>query len=75
MILPTKHISVGRSLIGTSALVLEHSRGLETVSELWYRLQTIDITFDEFISALDLLYMMGAVEFENGLLKRIHNDT
>ena len=72
MILPTKHISPEESLLGVGAIVLERLYGRQTVTRLWEQLRasTQVATFERFVLALDLLYALGAVEFEDGLLRR-----
>ncbi len=70
MILPDKHISTGNSLLGVGAIVIEHLNHPRTVTSLWSDLSQIPevATFERFILVLDLLYMIGAVELEEGLL-------
>jgi len=70
MILPTKHLPLDRSALGTSGLVLRHLREPQTVSELWERVSDAGVaTFDQFVMALDLLYVLGAVEQDEGKLR------
>lgn len=79
MILPTKHIRSDRALIGVGAEVLQVLQQPTTVSRLWdaVRVQpalyapSTPIAYDWFILALDLLYLLGAIEFERGLLRRV----
>ena len=79
MILPTKHIRPDRALIGVGAEVLKVLQQPTTVSRLWdaVRLQrahyapTTPIAYDWFILALDLLLLLGAIEFERGLVRRV----
>jgi hypothetical protein len=72
VILPTKHIPLRRSLLGVSALLLRHVTDGCTVSQLWDRVRGSPEmrTFGVFVLALDLLFMVGAVELEEGLLRR-----
>lgn len=72
MILPTKHIPLGRSLLGVSALLLQNLRDGCTVTELWDGVRALPEirTFAVFVLALDLLYMVGAVDLQEGLLRR-----
>ena len=78
MILPTKHIRPDRALIGVGAEVLEHLRQPTTVSKLWDQVRnqrakyapSSPIAYDWFILSLDLLYLLGAVEFDRGLINR-----
>jgi len=80
MILPTKHIKLDRSLIGIGAEILSLLDTSKTISALWIDLQkrseSIDIaasiSFDWFILSLDLLYALGAVEYQRGRIWRIN---
>jgi hypothetical protein len=72
MILPTKHISTRNSLLGIGATILVHLNHPRTVTSLWSSVSKIPevSTFERFVLALDLLYMIGAVELEDGLLRK-----
>lgn len=72
MILPTKHISTRNSLLGVGAIILEYLQSPRTVSSLWHSVSKSPevATFERFVLALDLLYMIGAVEMEEGILHR-----
>jgi hypothetical protein len=74
MILPTKHISVQNSLLGVGAIILGHINNPLTVSAFWFDVSTISevATFERFILVLDLLYIIGAIELQEGLLYRCH---
>ena len=73
MILPNKHIRLSSSFLGVGATLLELLENGRTVSSLWTearRRQKIR-TFERFTLALDMLYILGLVEFgENGLIVR-----
>jgi len=72
MILPSKHVSAANSLLGIGAFVIQELRQPETVSSLWERVRRIPEVgnFWRYILALDLLYLVGTVEVEDGLIKR-----
>lgn len=72
MILPTKHIPQNEALIGVGATVLVHLTAPLTVSSLWERLRSEPNvgTFERFVLAANLLYLIGAVEIKDGLLVR-----
>lgn len=72
MILPTKHISTRHSLLGVGAKIIEQLYYPRTVSSLWNAVSTIPevATFERFVLTLDLLYIIGAVEMDEGLLRR-----
>ena len=78
MILPTKHISPDRALIGVGANVLAALGEPMTMSRLWEEIRSRRsvnasspvIDYRWFVLALDLLYMINAVELDRGLIKR-----
>jgi ABC-3C biological conflict system middle component len=72
VILPNKHVSAEASLIGIGAVILGHVRGGQTVSRLWERVRAVPEvrTFDRLVIALDFLYAIGAVEYQDGLIRR-----
>ena len=72
MILPTKHIPQNEALIGVGATLLSHMRGPMTTSGLWERLRSEPNvgTFERFVLACNLLYLIGAIEIDNGLIIR-----
>lgn len=81
MILPSKHLKPDRALltVGADILLFLNKRPC-TVSKLWDDLREqqsqkndeTKITFDWFILALYLLYILGAITFEDGILKRVN---
>ena len=77
MILPTKHLSQERSLIGIGGEVLGLLEEKKTVSALWneFKSSRFDhgaaISFDWFVLVLDLLFMMNAITSEKGLVRRV----
>jgi hypothetical protein len=76
MILPTKHVSTSHSILGLGATILLYLDKPRTVSSLWGRARKHPEigTFDRFTLVLDFLYMIGAVDFENNLLRRNNSD-
>ncbi len=77
MILPSKHLSQDRALLTVGARVLQRLSQPKTVSALWEELSRITVgrktsplRYDSFVLALDLLFLMGAIELEEGLLSR-----
>ena len=78
MILPTKHIRPERALLTIGAEILGAMRGPMTVSRVWDEVrrrrgeaaEPAPIAYDWFVLALDLLFAMKAVEFEDGLLRK-----
>ncbi|EBJ2702475.1 hypothetical protein DQ648_22945 [Salmonella enterica] len=80
MILPSKHLPQDRALLTVGAHVLTFLARPKTVSALWEELNRQGqgavvirprrITYDWFVLALDLLYSLGTIELENGLVAR-----
>ena len=78
MILPTKHIRPERALLTVGADILEHLQEPMTVSRAWDEVRrqrgeavgSAPINYDWFILALDLLFIVKAVRFENGVLRK-----
>ena len=78
MILPTKHIRYDRALIAVGADILILLRQPMTVSRLWDEVrgkrgnigEPAPINYAWFVLALDLLFMIGAVDIKRGVLRR-----
>jgi len=73
MILPTKHINLSNTLLNVGAILLKKLESDKTVTSLWIssRLLPEVTTFKRFILGLDFLFMIGAIEYKDGLLRRI----
>jgi hypothetical protein len=74
MILPTKHIKLSNSLLNVGAEMLKHLDEAQTVTSLWNKARTVSNvkTFERFTLGLDLLFMLGIVDFYDGLLRRVN---
>ena len=78
MILPTKRITQERSLLGIGAEALLLLDEPKTASRLWdefkgRRLKVESawpVTYDWFVLALDVLYMLSAIQLDKGVLRR-----
>jgi hypothetical protein len=78
MILPTKHLAQDRALLTIGAAILPKLKQPLTVSALWEQLSgeptfmttAAPLRYDSFVLTLDLLYLIGAVQLEDGLLSR-----
>ncbi|RYD72810.1 MAG: hypothetical protein EOP84_22530 [Verrucomicrobiaceae bacterium] len=74
MILPAKHLSQERSLVGIGAQILSVVEEGRTVSELWEAVQrrrpvlAPAISFDWFVLSLDMLFTISAIDVENGVV-------
>jgi hypothetical protein len=71
MILPTKYIPASDSTLGRAAALLPIRGSNPTVSGLWstYRTTRPEATFDSFAEALTLLFLVGLVDIEAGILR------
>lgn len=79
MILPSKHLPQDRALLTVGANILTFLTRPKTVSALWEEFNKHNssvaamprrITYDWFLLALDLLYTLGTIELESGLVTR-----
>ncbi len=72
MILPDKHITPRRSVVGMGALILKQLSQPRTVSSLWESARKIHEleNFNRFTVAVSFLFAVGAVELLNGKLQR-----
>ena len=76
MILPTKRLPEDRALVALGGEILRLLDERKTVSLLWHefgqgrRHGASAATFDWFVLALDLLFMIGAVSIDRGLVAR-----
>ncbi|MBF0383465.1 MAG: hypothetical protein HQL69_20790 [Magnetococcales bacterium] len=79
MILPTKHIRADRALIGVGGEILNALNQSMTVSRLWDTIRSqraaavppTPIAYEWFVLALDLLYLIGAVKHDRGLICKV----
>lgn len=72
MIMPNKFIKPQDSLIGVGAYLIPYLEKPITVSYLWEKIRNDGKVqnFDKFVSALDLLFILGVIILENDLIKR-----
>ncbi|MCG9873783.1 MAG: hypothetical protein MH321_03225 [Leptospiraceae bacterium] len=73
MILPTKHIKLENSIFYVGGLILIENIDGETVSSLWGKISQKGKlnSFEKFVLGLDFLFLIGVIDFQQGLLKRI----
>lgn len=73
MIMPNKHVAPRDSLIGLAGRLLRHVGRPRTVSALWERVRDREgvRSFDRFVLAVDLLFVMGVVELVDGRVRRV----
>lgn len=73
MILPSKHLPPERALLTVGATLLARLERPMTVSALWHKVREAapaSLSFDWFVLALDLLYILDAVQLSDGILVR-----
>ena len=70
MILPTKHIPLDRSLLGTGAVLLQLLETPVTPTAAWEQAKHAPEvgTYGRFVLALDFLYAIGAIALVDGLI-------
>lgn len=70
MILPSKHIKTAASLIWIGAILISNLKTPKSVGLLWEEVKKNQYIRDyrRFILALDFLYLVSAIEIEDGLL-------
>ena len=79
MILPNKHTPTDRALLGVGGDILTALATPKTVSALWDEIRSREgqdtraatIDYKWFVLAVDLLFMLEAVELANGVLHRM----
>jgi len=79
MILPTKRINENRALLPIGAEILKRLTEPKTISRLWDELKKervsrqtpSSLTYDWFILALDLLYILDTVELDKGRIVKL----
>ena len=74
MILPNKHVKISECLLGSGAILLQEMSDERTVSALWesVRGRPEIRTFEKFVLSLDLLFVLGLVNYNNrGLVELV----
>ncbi|WP_142413104.1 ABC-three component system middle component 6 [Hathewaya massiliensis] len=82
MILPSKHIKISGSYLGLGALIISILKMPQTVDQCWQNYNSTYVyskeiqkkhSFDNFILAIELLYILGVVDINNkGELYNVH---
>lgn len=77
MILPTKYIREDETLLAVGAILLKKLSTQKSLSALWESSREISNigSYERFILALDMLYILGLINIENNKIMRIHNDS
>ena len=73
MILPNKYLREDEALLGLGGKILALLNQEMPLSELWEETKNKENigSFERFILALDLLYLLGLVVFDENRIKRI----
>lgn len=76
MILPSKHLSERRALLTVGSEILDLLDRPRTVSSVWEEVRgsksdgRLRLSYDWFVLALDLLFLLGAIGLNDGLLTK-----
>ncbi len=64
-VLPNKHVTTSRSIVGIGALLLDRIETSSTLNGLWESVKSEQEvgSFSTFVLALDYLYAIGAIDF------------
>jgi len=73
MILPSKHLKLSNTLMGVGSALLKYLDSDKTVTSLWSATRSLPEinSFERFTLGLDFLFIIGAVDFKDGLLRRV----
>ncbi|MDR2641626.1 MAG: hypothetical protein LBC74_02410 [Planctomycetaceae bacterium] len=73
MLLPTKYITEPQTLLASGGIVLSQIKNPCTLTALWERTCKIPQvgTFERLIITLDMLYILGAIDISQGLIRKI----
>lgn len=72
MILPNKYIPIEESMIGLGAIALRELAVPLSVTTLWRKMMRNPrvATYDRFVLTLDFLFMVNAIDYTDGLIRR-----
>lgn len=73
MIMPSKYLREDEALVGISAALLPLVQKNDNLTALWESAKKIDTigSFERFILALDILYLLGLVDLHNDKIVRV----
>ena len=71
--MPNKYLREEEALIGFGSIVLKYLRFERLLSELWDEIKNNEsiVDFERFILVLDMLYILGLVEFKENKIRRV----
>lgn len=78
MLTPTKYLRFSESILGLAAFLLKLLAEPSFPDQIWFRFEKLQDpclsehrSFDQFLLAIDFLYLMGLIQVEeNGRLRR-----
>ena len=72
MIVPTKHLRPQDSLLASGGVVLRALRQPCSISDLWTQLRddSTVTSYERLVLTLDLLFVLGAIAYTDGVLSR-----
>jgi len=73
MILPTKYIQESHTLLAVGGIVLSKLKRPCTLTSLWENTRKIPQigTYERLVLALNMLYILGAIDISQGMIKKI----
>ncbi|QQZ09619.1 ABC-three component system middle component 6 [Heyndrickxia vini] len=73
MIFPNKYIKLNNTLLGIAALTLSLLIEPMNMNLLWGKISNKrkDLTFDQFVLALDLLFVLGLIHFSENRIEKL----
>jgi hypothetical protein len=73
MILPNKSTSFTKSILGIGSQMLLFTEEVHSVSSLWQIIKETykNISYQKFILTLDLLFSLGLIEYQEGMIKKV----
>lgn len=72
--MPTKYVKEDAAIIGVGAILLRYIDNKRDLSCLWEKVKTDPsvATFQRFVLALDFLYLLGLIDIEDNVIKRVN---
>ena len=73
MILSSKHVKLSNSMLNVGAVLLKQIDNTQTVTILWNdsKIKSKIMYFEKFILGLDFLFMLGLVDYNKGIIKKV----
>ena len=73
MILPGKHVKLANSMLNIGAVILDQIDDAQTITMLWNnsKIKSEINSFEKFTLGLDFLFMLGLIDYQNGIIRKI----